>query len=126
MNQNTKAVHLFSENEGLQAMSITYSDDFDEKNYPISDSDLVTVRSLSMCSEWIYYATIHGKIFAASKPSTFDLNSIKRLAESSRLRWVSINDFRIDAKEFAIACGIGFLNSINLEVTEFSIGLTHE
>lgn len=126
MSKNTTVVHLFSKNQGLQAVSMTYSDDFDENHYPISDSDLLIVRFLSFFSEWAYCATIHGKIFTAVCPATFDLNSIKKLAESARLRWVSINEFRIDADEFKTACGIGFLNGINLEVTEFSIGLKHD
>lgn len=105
---------------------ISYSDEYDTEHYPISMSDHQVIDSLGLHRDWSYQATIHGKVFWMHNPATFDLNSIKKLAESARLRWVSINEFRIDANEFKTVCGIGFLNGINLEVTEFSIGLKHD
>jgi hypothetical protein len=106
--------------------AIDYVEDFDKTHYPITESDREIINSLDVCFEWDYIATLHGKIFIARSIRDFPLNNIRHLAESDRLRWISINEFRVSPEDFVTACGIGFLNSIGLEVTEFSIGLTHE
>lgn len=104
----------------------TYSDEYDVDHYPISESDHAIISTVVGCSEWKYFVTIHGKIYAAMEPCVLTLADLKQVAESNRLRWVSINDCRVDAKDFAVACNIKFLNSIALEISELSIGLKHE
>jgi hypothetical protein len=106
--------------------TIAYQDEFDVENYPITESDKEFINSIDVCFEWDYIATIHGKIFVAKSPRHFELVHIKHIAEFTRLRWVSINEYRIDSKDFSTVCKVGFLNSIALEASEFSIGLTHD
>lgn len=106
--------------------TIDYIEDFDKTHYPVSESDREIINSLDVCFEWDYIATLHGKIFIAKSMRDFPLNVIRHLAESDRLRWISIDEFRVSSDDFETACGIGFLNAIALEVTEFSIGLKHD